>query len=76
MKRYIPKYETEVSKRGREPMRALVHWEPCLHVSEGKATVEFYSSSHKADYTLVLEGLTEGGEPLFLKGHISRGMQQ
>lgn len=76
VKRYIPKYETEVSKRGREPMRALVHWEPCLHVSEGKATVEFYSSSHKADYTLVLEGLTEGGEPLFLKGHISRGMQQ
>ena len=76
VKRYIPKYETEVSKRGREPMRALVHWEPCLHVFEGKATVEFYSSSHKADYTLVLEGLTEGGEPLFLKGHISRGMQQ
>lgn len=76
VKRYVPKYETEASRRGREPMRALVHWEPCLKVSDGKATVEFYSSSHKADYTLILEGMTGNSEPLFLKGHISRGVQR
>lgn len=69
---YTPKYETAASWKGKEPMRSTIYWNPLFSIEEGKAGIEFYTSDHKSNYTIIIEGLTQDGEPLFVKGIIER----
>lgn len=69
---YYPKYTTAASKRGKELMRCTLFWEPDVKVEDGKAHVEFYTSGHYSDYTLILEGLTDEKQPVFIKKDIVR----
>ena len=69
---YFPKYTTPNSKRGKEPLRSLLFWNPNVNVTDGKANVDFYTSDNMSTYTIIIEGLTENNEPVFLKKEISR----
>ena len=61
---YSPKYESATSKKAFEPMRATLHWEPCLRFENGEARFEFWTSDHLVPYRFFLEGLTENRRPL------------
>ncbi len=71
-KMYSPRYESELSKRGKEAMRCTVHWQPNLNVVNGRGKSLFYTSSHPSDYTVILEGLTTDNRPVFMKTKIKR----
>ena len=64
---YTPKYESAASKKGFEPMRATLHWTPVLHVENGTARFDFYTSDHQAPYRIILEGLTDDQQPVFIE---------
>ena len=64
---YTPKYESAASKKGFEPMRATLHWIPVLHVENGTARFDFYTSDHQAPYRIILEGLTDDQQPVFIE---------
>lgn len=61
---YAPKYESAASKKRFEPMRPTLHWEPKVRLSNGQASVSFYSSDHIAPWRFVLEGMSDGGRPV------------
>ena len=54
---YTPKYESTASKKAFEPMRATLHWEPCLHFENGQARFEYYTSDHSVPCRIIMEGL-------------------
>lgn len=70
---YTPKYETSASKKTKEQMRSTLYWNPSLTPTlEGGAAFDFYTSDHKSDATIVIEGLTDDGKPVFQKATLTR----
>lgn len=69
---YYPKYDTYESKRRKEPMRCTLYWQPNVYVENGKANVEFYTSDHYSNYTLIFEGLDSNRKPVFIRKNIAR----
>ena len=61
---YSPIYESETQQKSRTPdFRNLLYWSPDIHVdSNGKASVEFYSSDQKGKYIVVVQGITADGK--------------
>ena len=64
---YSPRYESPASRKGFEPMRATLHWDPSIRVENGTARFEFYTSDHQVPYRIILEGLAEKQQPVFLE---------
>ncbi len=70
---YNPRYEDARSRKAPEPVRATLYWNPSLPVEAGQpATFDFYTSDHKADATVIVEGFTKDGIPLSIKGKLNR----
>ena len=70
---YNPRYESTDSKLIPEPIRATLYWNPTLKASpEGDTTFDFYTSDHKADWTIILEGFTADGLPISIKTKVDR----
>ena len=69
---YNPRYEDLTSRRN-PPVRPTLYWNPSLPVEAGRpATFDFFTSDHKADATVIVEGFTKEGVPLSIKGKINR----
>ena len=49
--------QSDASKKAFEPMRATLHWEPCLHFENGQARFEYYTSDHSVPCRIIMEGL-------------------
>jgi hypothetical protein len=47
-------------------------WDPNVNVTNGKANVDFYTSDNVSTYTIIVEGLSENNEPIFIKKEIKR----
>ena len=70
---YNPRYEDARSRKAPEPVRATLYWNPSLPVEAGEdAWFDFYTSDHKADATVIVEGFTKDGVPLSVKGKVKR----
>ena len=70
---YNPRYEDSRSRKEPEPVRATLYWNPDLLAEPGQETrFDFYTSDHKADATVVIEGFTKDGVPLSIKGKVNR----
>ena len=69
---YNPRYEDLTSRRN-PPVRPTLYWNPSLEVEAGRpATFDFFTSDHKADATVIVEGFTKEGVPLSIKGKVNR----
>lgn len=62
---YSPKYVTETLRNDdRRDMRSTIAWEPLIRTdSTGHAVVRFYTADLSGTYDVVLEGVTDDGEP-------------
>ena len=70
---YSPRYEDARSRKAPEPVRATLYWNPDLVAEPGETTqFDFYTSDHKADATVIIEGFTKEGVPLSIKGKVRR----
>ena len=61
---YAPTYETEKARRSMVPdCRTTLYWNPAVVLDEfGRATVEFYTSDAPADYSIMVEGVSQQGK--------------
>ena len=61
---YAPTYETEKARRSMVPdYRTTLYWNPSVELGEfGRATVEFYTSDAPADYSIMVEGVSQQGK--------------
>ena len=61
---YSPDYSLDTQKKSRIPdYRNTLFWEPDLNTgSDGKASVEFYSSDESAEYSVRVEGISSDGK--------------
>lgn len=61
---YSPRYETEESRETGPPdLRTTVYWNPDVKVSAtGEAEFGFYTADAPADYTVIIEGITNDGQ--------------
>ena len=73
---YSPKYETEEQKKSQKSdWRTTIHWEPCVVTNEnGEAEVSFYSADTKTTYSVVYEGVTSDGLPVYGRGKVGIGL--
>ena len=70
---YAPRYELAADKAKDTPdLRTTIHWQPQLEVKNGKATINFYTADGWADYSVVVEGVSENGSLLRLEEQITR----
>ena len=70
---YNPRYEDARSRKAPEPVRATLYWNPALLVEPGDTTrFDFYTSDHKADATILIEGFTKEGVPLSIRSRVNR----
>ena len=59
---YAPKYETVAQRYNSNPdLRTTIYWKPDIQISDGEASIEFYTADTKTTYSLVLEGITTDG---------------
>ena len=60
---YSPVYETNAQKENRVPdLRNLLYWSPSVKtVKDGKQQLSFYAADVKANFAIVIEGLTADG---------------
>jgi hypothetical protein len=60
---YSPVYETQNEKESRIPdLRNLLYWSPSVKTSkDGKQQLSFYTSDLKANFAIVVQGLTSDG---------------
>lgn len=63
---YSPVYKTIEQKENPVPdLRTTIYWNPSLSFSVKKSlTCSFYTADTPGTYTVTLEGITDGGEPL------------
>ena len=61
---YAPTYETEKARRSMVPdYRTTLYWNPAVELDEtGHATIEFYTSDAPADYSIMVEGVSQQGK--------------
>ncbi len=69
---YNPRYEDSRSRKAKEPMRPTLYWNPDLEAGPEGAVFDFYTSDHKADATILIEGFTKEGVPLSVKATVRR----
>lgn len=70
---YSPRYEDSRSRKAPEQVRATLYWDPYLMAEPGAPTVfDFYTSNHKADATITLEGITKEGIPMSIRKKVER----
>lgn len=71
---YMPKYDNpEVRQNPEIDYRSTVYWQPVIRTdSTGKASLSFYTADLNATYSIIIEGLTQNGEPVFQKIQIKR----
>lgn len=60
---YAPRYDSVNSKQGRLPdFRNLLHWAPSLTTdTQGKQSLNFYTSDQTGTYRVVVQGITPSG---------------
>lgn len=59
---YSPDYSAELKKNSRIPdFRTTLYWAPFLNSNQ---PVQFYTGDHKGRYLIVVQGMTNNGEPL------------
>ena len=65
---YSPKYETLEQQSSAIPdYRTTLFWKPDLLVSEdGEASFDFYTADFKTTYSMIIEGITNDGQPVRL----------
>ncbi len=72
---YTPVYtyqNSHLTPKGSD-RRSTVYWNPEIKIDEsGKTNIEFYTSDTSAGYTIILEGVTDEGEYVFVKQPIVR----
>ncbi len=62
---YSPRYENESQRSSRLPdQRTLLQWAPEINLTNGKTSVEFYSSDVPGTYQVILQGITQNGQPI------------
>ena len=65
---YSPRYGSVQGLKASEPdHRTTVHWQPCLDIKNGKATVEFYTTDDAVNYSIVIEGVRADGTLLSIE---------
>lgn len=66
---YKPKYPTFDSRLSSvSDFRSTITWEPLVRPTEaGVATIVFYTADRTSSYNVVIEGITDSGEPLHHK---------
>lgn len=71
---YSPRYEDPMQRRILPNMvRPTLYWNPALMADpSGKTEFYFYTSDHKADGTIILEGFTKEGIPVSIKAKLKR----
>ena len=71
---YSPRYEDPLQRRvAPESVRPTLYWNQTLIADpSGKTEFNFYTSDHKADCTVILEGFTKDGVPLSIKTSLKR----
>ena len=69
---YSPKYETAEQKNSaKSDLRTTIHWAPSVVTNEnGDAEVSFYSADSQTAYSVVYEGVSSDGLPVYGKGKI------
>lgn len=66
-------YQNSLNTPKGSDKRSTVYWNPAVSVGEsGNAEVEFYTSDTSSEYTLILEGVTDEGEYIFVKQPVKR----
>ena len=65
---YAPTYETEKARHSMvSDYRTTLYWNPAVVLDEfGRATVEFYTSDAPADYSIMVEGVSQQGKVIDL----------
>jgi uncharacterized protein YfaS (alpha-2-macroglobulin family) len=60
---YAPRYDSAITKQSRLPdFRNLLHWVPSLTTNtEGKQSLDFYTSDQIGTYRVVVQGITPKG---------------
>ncbi len=59
---YSPDYAEENPQHAKPDYRSTLYWNPDIVIDEnGKAKLEFFTSDEKADYVLLIEGMTPDG---------------
>jgi len=71
---YVPKYEVESVLKSNQPdLRTTIYWNPKLVAdNDGTVHVRFYTADNAADYNIVMEGITNGGEQCRYVGLVKR----
>ena len=60
---YSPKYDTPERLSSKQPdLRTTIFWKPNNKVVNGKSTFDFYTADTPATYTIIIEGVTDGGK--------------
>lgn len=72
---YVPKYETKEQRNSTAlDLRTTIHWLPSLEVIDGKAEVEFYTADESSVYSVIIEGISEAGNPIYEVIKIARSL--
>ncbi|MBX2931505.1 MAG: hypothetical protein KF781_06120 [Chitinophagaceae bacterium] len=63
---YVPKYDLQENKESRLPdYRMLLHWSPnVITTTNGATNITFYTSDIEGNFTAIIQGLTQSGEPI------------
>ena len=61
---YVPKYNVAKNRMDDWNLRTTIHWQPDIVFKDGKAEVIFYTSGVSANYSIVVEGVMQGGHIL------------
>ncbi len=71
---YSPRYETFAERNSPTPdLRTTLYWDPDVTTdASGRAVVDFYSADTVGSYTIIIEGVTEDGRPVYSKQSIGR----
>jgi TonB-dependent SusC/RagA subfamily outer membrane receptor len=71
---YMPKYDVDSVKMNTHyDLRTTIYWNPKIQTdSTGMAKVKFFTADKKADYSIVIEGITNAGEICRYVGYLRR----
>jgi len=67
---YSPKYDTQESINSTKPdLRTTIYWKPnVITDDEGNATLDFYTADDPADYSVIIEGVSDDGKLIHYYG--------
>lgn len=75
---YVPKYEVDsIMKQKNFDMRSTIYWNPEIKPdSTGRANISFYTADPDANYTYIIEGVTQNGDILRKVGKLYRRKEE